>query len=404
MAAAVERGLAAGRRAFGPSWNPSELTRAPGRLELLGNHVDYNGGQVLAAAIKRDVACLIDAKGESGSVVAVFADREPDRVVRLRPDELRDWRLPGGTARAPDYLRGVIAAGLERGAPIRDGVRVSIAGDVPIGFGLSSSAALCVALTIALHEDNPAPVEIVRRAQEAEHRAGTPCGTMDQSASVAGEVILFDGATLSFRHLTPDLGDFVFAVADSGVGRALGSSSYPARVRESKDAAKAISSILGQRVDSLGAVSLEQLDLATASLDPMLARRAHHVVAEIERVRQGLRAMQHGDWPAFGQLMNASGRSSALDYEISHPDVETLVESARQVNGVVGARMMGGGEGGAALILLRQSSFPGLVERLNRDYYAPKGRDAAAERVLVQTFGPGASRGAFSANWTERAL
>ena len=404
MANAAGRALAAGRRAFGPDWSPSELSRAPGRLELLGNHVDYNGGQVLAAAIERDVACMIASSDTRDAISAVFADRDPGRIVTLRPAELLDWRAMGGTPRAPDYLRGVVAAGLAHGAPIRTGVELAIAGDVPIGFGLSSSAALCVALTLALHGDDPDQVELVRRAPEAEHRAGTPCGTMDQSASVAGEVILFDGASLSFSHLTPALGEFVFAVADSGVARSLGSSSYPVRVWESQAARELISAALGRDLASLAEVRPDELDAVSSSLDPVLVKRTRHVVTEVERVRQGLEAMKYGDWPAFGELMNESGRSSSADYEISHPDVEALVDEARGVDGVVGARMMGGGEGGAALILLRKAAFSALAAGLDERFYTPRGLGDASSRVLVQTFGPGASRNSFSTNGRDRAL
>jgi galactokinase len=404
MRNAVGRALTAGRRAFGSDWSPRVISRAPGRLELLGNHVDYNGGQVLAAAIDRDVVCLIAETGASDEIAAVFADRDPERVTVLRPAELHDWRSASGPVRAPDYLRGVIAAGVARGVAVRTGVRLAIAGDVPIGFGLSSSAALCVALTLALHGDEPDQSELVLRAQEAEHRAGTPCGTMDQSASVAGDVILFDGSSLSFTHLTPDLGDFAFAVADSGVARSLGASSYPTRVRESQAAATAISAALGRNISSLADVSADDLERARPTLDATLMKRARHVATEIERVRQGLDALRRSDWLRFGELMNASGRSSAVDYEISHPAVEALVQESRQVDGVAGARMMGGGEGGAALILLRRSAFPGLVERLGQQYYEPRNLGPASDRVLVQTFGPGASRGDYSANGRERPL
>jgi len=396
MESAEQRALAAGRGVFGQSWTPSRTARAPGRLELLGNHVDYNGGQVLAAAIDRDVVCLSSDDARDGEIVAVFADRNPSHAVLMRPAALVDWRIRAGSARAADYLRGVIAAGITRGIPVRSGVRVAVAGDVPIGFGLSSSAALCVALTLALHLDNPGPTELVLRAQEAEHRAGTPCGTMDQSASVAGDVILFDGATLGFKHLQPDLGAYVFAVADSGVGRSLSSSSYSARVRESKEAVERASILLGRAVPSLGSLNEHDLELMNGRLDAALFKRARHVVTEVLRVQKGVEALANEAWPAFGALMNASGRSSAIDYEISHTNVEELVAEALTVSGVVGARMMGGGEGGTALILLERAAFPALVDRLTKGYYARHRMRDAAKRVLVQSFGPGAERDEWS--------
>ena len=391
MSDAVGRARAAGRGAFGEGWMPASISRAPGRLELLGNHVDYNGGQVLAAAIDRDVVCLwSDDDGASG-IGAVFADRAQPDPLLLHANELPDWRHEGGPARAADYVRGVIATGIARGAPIRSGIRVAVAGDVPIGFGLSSSAALCVALTLALHADAPSSGELVLRAQEAEHRAGTPCGTMDQSASVAGDVILFDGATMSFRHLQPNLGAAVFAVADSGVARSLSSSSYPARVRESREAVSRISHLLGRNIESLGALTPEDLESVANRLDRTLLKRARHVVSEVRRVNAGMSALSENDWESFGALMNESGRSSAFDYEISHPRVEELVADAQSIQGVLGARMMGGGEGGTALMLLSRDAFPDIVQRLGTAFYTQHGLGNAANRVLIQSFGPGAS-------------
>jgi galactokinase len=227
---------------------------------------------------------------------------------------------------------------------------------------------------------------------------------MDQSASVAGDVILFDSATLSFEHLLPDLGDFVFAVADSGVGRALSSSSYPVRVQESKQAVERISALLGLEILSLGSLSVAELEEVAGQLDPVLFKRARHVVTEVARVQKGVEALAANDWPAFGALMIASGRSSALNYEISHPNVEELVREALAVEGVAGARMMGGGEGGTALILLERSAFPNLVAHLGAGYYARKGLGDPAKRVLVQSFGPGARSGEWSDRGNERPL
>lgn len=396
MSDAKRRALEAGRGAFGQNWRPDRVAHAPGRLELLGNHVDYNGGQVLAAAIDRDVVCLSSGGIREGEIVAVFADRNPSQAFLMRPAALGDWRIPGGSARAADYLRGVIATGRARGIPMRTGVRLAIAGDVPIGFGLSSSAALCVALTLTLHADDPAPMELVRRAQEAEHRAGTPCGTMDQSASVAGNVILFEGASLSFKHLQPNLGPYAFAVADSGVSRSLSTSSYSTRVDESNQAVAQISRQLGRSLPSLGALAESDLQNVANLLDPILLKRARHIVSEVARVRAGVTALRANDWPAFGTLMNESGQSSAFDYEISHPRVEELVSEALGVPGVLGARMMGGGEGGTALILLARDAFPTLVQRLGEGFYQRHRLGEAAQRVLLQSFGPGARRGAWS--------
>jgi galactokinase len=272
-----------------------------------------------------------------------------------------------------DYLRGAIAAGVAAGAHVPANVDIAIAGDVPIGLGLSSSAALCVVLCLALHDPPPAGRDLVLRAQEAEHRAGTPCGTMDQSASVGGEVILYDGATTTWDGIEPRLGGYVFAVADSGVARVLGESSYPRRVAESRSALESANRILGRDHGFLADISLGELaaleGVSGGQLDSTFKKRIRHVVTEVDRVRQGVEAVRARDWVRFGALMNASGRSSATDYEISHPRVEELVACARAGPGVAGARMMGGGEGGAALILVVSSAVEELREALDTCYF-----------------------------------
>ena len=234
----VRRAVLAARDAFGPAWTPDGIAIAPGRIELLGNHVDYNGGPVLAAAIDRFIVVAVTSEAGRGQTVHVVAADVPDeKVALIDASALAGWRNTAPPPRALDYARGLLAGLRDRPSLTpRLPVSIAIAGDVPIGFGVSSSAALCVGLALALAEGFSGPEEVVLLAQEAEHRAGTPCGTMDQSASVSGGVIAFDGATLAVERLSPSLGNFVFVVADSGVDRRLSTSSYPHRVTESRDA------------------------------------------------------------------------------------------------------------------------------------------------------------------------
>jgi len=402
MITARDRALAAGHRAFGHKWRPHWVAAAPGRLELLGNHVDYNGGPVLAAAIDRTVVVLVEEKpGQSASIEAAFADEDPDILVEVDSTVSKDWRNDSPPPVAADYLRGAVAAlGSRPHIGLKTGVRLAIAGDVPIGFGLSSSAALCVALTQALSRQQPGHKELVLAAQEAEHRAGTPCGAMDQSASVAGGIILFEAATLDITRLTPELSGYTFAVADSGVERSLGSSSYPVRVNESREVLEFAQRHIRADLDHLAALQPRELDELQsrfgAELRAPLLRRAKHVITETRRVVDGLSAVEAEDWPCFGRLMTESGRSSAVDYEISHPRVEELVSDARSVSGVVGARMMGGGEGGTALILLERDAVPSLEAALRSGYYR---RHAIADQPdLVHVFG--FARGARIERWS----
>src|SRR5215216_1274938 len=297
----LERAVRAARDAFGPTWMPDGLAIAPGRIELLGNHVDYNGGPVLAAAIDRFIVVAVAKEpGREHTVRAVAVDAPDEAMATLDGSALAGWRNASSPPQSLDYLRGLLA-GLQ--APERSSLRprlpasIAIAGDVPIGFGVSSSAALCVSLALALGDGFSGPEEIVLLAQEAEHRAGTPCGTMDQSTSVSGGVIAFDGATVAVDRLSPSLGDLVFAVVDSGVERSLSTSSYPRRVAESREALERARATLGTAIPHLAALSasqLAELERRHALPDP-LDRRARHVVEETARVAAGRWAMAAGD-------------------------------------------------------------------------------------------------------------
>ncbi len=387
---AYGRALDAAAVAYGPAWSASVRSVASGRIELLGNHLDYNGGPVLAAAINRRVVVLLDEGGDPGTIAVTAADIGPDSVA-LDPEALRGWSNLGSPREPEDYVRGLIAAvqagGVHRP---RRGVRLAFAGDVPIGFGVSSSAALCVALTLALVPETLTFKENVLLAQEAEHRAGTPCGTMDQSASVAGGVIRYDGATLSVEQLSPDLGEYVFAVADSGVDRALGASAYPTRVREANEIRSRASAALGYPVEHPAQLDAIAFDRLTSGPDPILdqtlAARLRHIVTETARVAVGMSALHDADWPRFGALMTESGRSSAIDYDISHPRVEELVAEILRIDGVLGARMMGGGGGGTALTLLRRDRIAALETALRAGYYARYGMKDRPEVIQPCAF------------------
>src|SRR5215216_6170723 len=391
------RAVQAARDAFGPAWKPDGVAIAPGRIELLGNHVDYNGGPVLAAAIDRFIVVAIARDpGRKPTVRAIAADVPDEAAATLDADALVDWRNASPPPRSLDYVRGLLA-GLqtrERSSLTpRLPASIAIAGDVPIGFGISSSAALCVSLALVLADGFLGPQEVVLLAQEAEHRAGTPCGTMDQSASISGGVIAFDGATLAVERLSPQLGDLVFAVADSGVTRSLSTSSYPLRVAESRQALELARRQLGLAIPHLAAITREQLEVLdhNHALPEPLLRRVHHVVEETARVAEGRAAMLADDWTRFGQLMTASDRSSATLYEISHPRVEELVAEALAVEGTLGARMMGGGEGGAVLVLISRDSVPRLEETLRSGYYARYGMADRDGLIHICAFAPGAT-------------
>jgi len=383
----------AGRDHYGPAWVPTLVAEAPGRLELLGNHVDYNGGLVLAGAIDR-VLTIIAATSDNPGTIDLIASDVSNEIAVIAIEACRDWQVLQGPIGPFEYTRGVIASLLARDLDVRDSLKLSIAGNVPVGFGMSSSAGLCVALVLTLASIEPSARDTVMIAREAEHRCGSPVGAMDQSASVAGGVILFDGRDSSYAALEPELGHYVFAVADSGVTHALGSSSYPARVAESQQALGLIRDSVLPDLPSLGEMSPAEWEAAKPALSeamtPRLQHRIDHVVTEVERVRLGMIAVQAADWVEFGRLMTESGRSSSIDYEISHPRVEELVEELNRIDGVAGARMMGGGEGGPALALIHRDALPQVATRLEAGFFQRNPSHLEGERLQVCSFGPGA--------------
>lgn len=382
----VRRALAAARAAWGSDWRPSRGAVAPGRIEILGNHVDYNGGPVLAAAVDRATVVL---SNDSGSLELLYADMPelaPCVVDLDDPDRLRSAY---GRPKPHDFALGVLARAREKERRVRSG-RTVVATSIPIGSGMSSSAALCVALTLLLNEEPPGGAELVYEAQAAENWTGVPCGTMDQSASVFGQVIRYEGPEGS-ASVAPDLDGYCFVVVDSRVERTLGTSSYPTRVAECAEAVATLEAAWGRPIGKLAALDLDDLRSIETSqppvLSPVLQARARHIITEIERVGEGEVAMQRRDWDEFGAVMNASGASSAGDYAISHPRVEALVATMKSVPGVAGARMMGGGEGGSALGLLRLEALDDLRSTLAAFFDDP----SLWQSVVPLSFAPGAT-------------
>ncbi len=390
MTSPTDRIVTHGSDTFGDGWSPTLMATAPGRLELLGNHVDYSGGIVLAGAIDRVIRAAASEMASGERIRLVAPDVSPD-VATVDPNAPAvDERAASSPA---NYLAGIVVALGEADISLRSGMDIVVSGDVPVGFGMSSSAALCVSLTMLLADAELSDREVVNIARRAEHLTGAPVGAMDQSASVAGGVILFDGATGDVEQIQPDLGDHVFAVANSGVHHALSDSAYPARVRESEAALSLIQDHTDIAIDHLGQIGLEEWRRLEAAqpewLDATLRARVRHVATEVDRVRQGVAAIEMRDWERFGALMTASGRSSASDYEISHPVVEELVAELRAAPGVLGARMMGGGEGGPALALLNRDAVESVRRTLASGFFARHGMNAA-DAFEVCAFGPGA--------------
>lgn len=387
------RAISAGKKAFGDSWIVDGWSIAPGRIEMIGNHTDYNGGPVLAGAIDRVMVLAAGPIEDAQSIGLTAADiRSSTAFTSLT--ELLHWESAPSERGPILYVKGVISALLQRGIPVRSGVGLAVSGDIPPGFGMSSSAALCLATILALTVDEIDPHEMVSIAREAEHRAGAKVGAMDQSTSLAGGIIRFEGRDNTFAHIEPDLRNYVFAVADSGVQRSLRTSAYGARVQETQEALRLINAAYSLELPNLAALEPEWDALSSdlqRRLSPTLFARTRHIVTESRRVNAAEAAVRTGEWEEFGRLMNESGRSSAIDYDISHPNVEALVAYLQDQDGVLGARMMGGGNGGPALVLLHQDAVAAVRESLGA-FYVRHPIDHPDRAFYTCVFGPGAHR------------
>lgn len=321
----------------------TETWQAPGRVNLIGEHTDYNGGFVLPIAIDRRTTVSATARedGELRCSSAQFADGGDD-----------SWTA---------YVRGVHRALVDAGYPV-GGADVVVDSDVPVGAGLSSSAALEVASAgalAALAGKEITPDDAAAVAFRAENTfVGVPTGIMDQTvvAKAAADRALF----LDCRSLQTELVPFdlaghglALAVVDSGVRRQLTDGRYAERRRECEAAAAALG------VEQLRDASLGQV--VTAGLDDVLRRRARHVVSENARVLQAVQALREGRLTDLGPLLMASHASLRDDFEVSIPELDTIVLTA-QFKGAVGARMTGGGFGGAAIVLAPKRAMPGILE------------------------------------------
>ncbi|HEX5895689.1 MAG TPA: galactokinase family protein [Thermoleophilaceae bacterium] len=300
---------------------------APGRVNLIGEHTDYNDGLCLPFAIDRGVT--VTAELHDGDEV-------------LAPDLAGDER----------FLRGAVSELGNIGVEV-PGCTLGITSDLPRGAGLASSAALCVALSLALcavaEAEPPRPVRLARLCSRIESEwAGQETGLLDQLASLLGEegrAVRLDMRTLEARAVELDLRDHTLATLDSGAPRSLAESGYNERRDECRRA-----------VELLGLESLRDAD-DDSGLPAPLDRRVRHVIGENERVDAAVAALAAGDLPVLGELLNASHASLRDDYEVSVPEVERAVEACRDA-GALGARIMGGGFGGSVLALFPPGASP----------------------------------------------
>lgn len=358
---------------------PEFLVQAPGRVNLIGEHTDYNDGFVFPLAIERCTMIAASRRpGSTGQVWASLFGEGVEVAVRgvIDPKQSQGWSA---------YVQGAIACMLEEGVEA-SGFEAVICANVPLGGGLSSSASLEVATATLMEVISGTTLDPVKKAlacQKAEHVfVGMPCGIMDQFISALGRrdhALFLDCRDYSTRHVPLADPDIVVLITNSNVKHELTGSEYPERRASCEKAA----SLLG--VAKLRDVTSEMLqvnrDKLMANGSDLLYRRAHHVVEEDARTQLTADALIASDWSTAGKLMYASHESMKNDFEISCPEIDALVEIAQAIGvegGVLGSRMTGGGFGGCTVSLVRLEALDDVISRMTRAYKERTGIEATA--------------------------
>jgi galactokinase len=369
--------LAAMKATFEKHFGKAEklvLARAPGRVNLIGEHTDYNGGYVLPMAVGLDVALLgrRSAEDHVRLVSLDFEDAAEFAVDDTAFDPKRAW---------VNYPKGVVKFLREAGAPVGPFDAV-ISGNVPLGGGLSSSAAFEVgtaSFLLALTEFPMDKVALAKLARRAENEfVGVQCGIMDQYISVFAEkdkAVFIDCKTLEHRSLPLFGDDYEFVIANTMVKHALGQTAYHERQAECREGLAVLSGIVGKR-ETLRDVTYEEYAKNRGALREIVRKRCDHVMSENCRVLDALQAMERHAPSSFGVLMNASHDSLRDDYEVSCRELDAMVDAARKVPGVLGSRMTGGGFGGCTVTLLEERHADAFVAAVGADYAKATGLKA----------------------------
>lgn len=346
---------------------PEHIAYAPGRVEVLGNHTDYNDGLALAAAIDR------------GTLVALAATDTPHCRIHsldLAAEAACDMRHLHPLAEAPwaNYVIGM-AAHITPPALTTGGFEAMIESDLPIGAGLSSSAALEMASGLALaarfHCTLP-PMELARAGRQAEHvYAGVRCGLLDQITSLYARTDAL--VRIDFRSLTIDPiampPGYAWLVCRTHRSHRLTDDAYNERRAQCEAATQYFRASLSRpEITALRDISLQDLAAHGGGLEPLIARRAAHPIGEMERVRQACAHLAAGDVGAFGQQLWESHESSVSNFENSSPELDAVVAAARQTPGVLGARLTGGGFGGSVLVLTTAGARTQAAEHIDSVY------------------------------------
>lgn len=348
------------------------IVRSPGRVNIIGEHTDYNNGFVLPAAIDKCIYVAVTPREDeeihlySGEFDASFHTT----LQTMKPAK-EIW---------PNYILGVADQLKKRNYAIR-GFNLAIDGDVPIGSGLSSSAAVECATAFALNSIfalNIDKMDLAFIAQKAEHEfAGVMCGIMDQFASVFGKkdhVIRLDCRSMEYEYVPLKLEGYKIVLLNTNVKHSLASSEYNTRRQQCERGVELVKNQVPE-VTSLRDITMEMLMKHVAPVDPLVFTRCKYVVEENERLLLACEALKNGHMEVLGEKMFASHEGLSKEYEVSCPELDFLVHAVRNNPGVLGARMMGGGFGGCTINLVKENAIDKLIDELAQAYQKNMGRE-----------------------------
>ena len=358
-----------------------DLFTAAGRINVIGEHVDYCGGKVFPAAL--NLRCNIYGK-KTGANVIRLAFRGIEGVVELEIDKLDSYRQ----LKIGNYQAGVAYFMQEKGVQLV-GCDLYYDCTVPFGSGLSSSAAIEVATAVALYEYAGVAydkVQVALLSQKAENEyAGVNCGIMDQFASAMGKkdhAVLLDCSTLDYEYVPLKLGDYCLVVANCNKPHNLVESKYNVRRQEVETALKAIQTV--KPVNNLAELSPEDFAEVKYLLSGVVEKRAEHVVMECARVKKAVTALKNGDLIELGRLLNESHYSLCELYEVTGKELDTLSALARKEKDCLGSRMIGAGFGGCAISIVKKNAVEGFIRRVGSAYAEAIGYKASFYETSIE--------------------
>jgi galactokinase len=371
---------------FGNRKENPVLFFSPGRVNLIGEHTDYNGGYVFPCALDFGTYLFLRNTGDQNLKLSTLNFDEDKTVIM-------EDRFRNKTSSWIDYPLGVINEFLKRGIRL-SGIELLYFGDVPNGAGLSSSASIEMVTAVALNEVFQAglpTIELVKMSQKAENEfVGMNCGIMDQFAAGFGKknhAIFLNCETLEYENVPIDLKDLALIITNTNKRRGLTDSKYNERRAECEEAVRSLQNY--RKIKSLGEMSVKELDILEKYIpDTVVRKRARHVITENGRVLEAVKALKDDDLVRFGELMNQSHDSLKEDYEVTGFELDTLVYEARKLRGVIGSRMTGAGFGGCSVSIVKKDCVEDFIEKLSKAY---KDQTGLTPEFYRPEIGPGAS-------------